>query len=610
MSEDRKPTYEELTELLAASTAARRRIAAETERIIAETELLAPETERIIDETEQLKAQLKSTNKVTLEAFCKLPLFIQDNSESTAHVNTLKEAEIKEVDLPLIDLPHTFWTSCYSAEYRSGRRSAQNEAHVEKFCGQLIDAVGDALVAIGYIDETNLPDVVPRVNVMDVIPDLTIVFGENRYLGATIEVKKHVKGQLRDIFGPNVAGQVFEQLYLSKLGLSGNSYGLISTYNSVRLVSTGSFKDDMKELNGFLDSIGATTSTKTSTPDTKLPASSERLNAISESISSVTNVTKLASGRTRVAAEIEKLDDVPYTIYAMKRADLPDKDDFKNKNEEAVVQNRQVIMTIATFLLLASRSVSAHPRDVSASPLQGPVRVINTRNVKNKKQNGDSSCSMEVVKLPRGIHFNSHPSTHQKFYAWSQLGVGSTGTCCLATVSSGAACVLKFFHHKLHNLQEEAEAERDNWKHIYEEEKWTFIKVYKVNGTVMMVMPYLRPPEDKKERDELLAGDEKSLLWEALKAFADKGKRHADLKWRHVGITIKENKKRKRMNAGETRKQVFLLDLGSVSHLEAKDANAWVANSFKAMKSRYCEQEGGVFGEASGQNTTKSNGAH
>jgi hypothetical protein len=233
---------------------------------------------------------------------------------------------------------------------------------------------------------------------------------------------------------------------------------------------------------------------------------------------------------------------------------------------------------------------------------------------------------MEVVKLPRGIHFNNHPNcSHRKFYAWSQLGIGSTGTCCLATVSSGAACVLKFFHHKLHNLQEEAEAERDNWKHIYEEEKWTFIKVYKVNGTVMMVMPYLRPPEDKKERDELLAGDKESLLWKALKAFADKGKKHDDLKWRHVGIAVKGstgtasgkspgNKKRKKGNgedAGEiVRKQVFLLDLGSVSPLEVKDANAWVANSFKAMKSRNCEQEGGVFGEASGQNTTKSNGAH
>jgi hypothetical protein len=60
--------------------------------------------------------------------------------------------------------------------------------------------------------------------------------------------KKHVNQQLEEIFGNIVTGQAFEQLYLSKLGLSTNSYGLISTYNSVPLVSTGDFKDDMRKL--------------------------------------------------------------------------------------------------------------------------------------------------------------------------------------------------------------------------------------------------------------------------------------------------------------------------------------------------------------------------
>ncbi len=142
-----------------------------------------------------------------------------------------------------------------------------------------------------------------------------------------------------------------------------------------------------------------------------------------------------------------------YTGYALKRADLAEEDDLKNENEAAVKQNREVIKTIATFLLLASRSVSAHPRDVSARPLRGPVRVINTSNIKNEEKNGDSSCSLEIVNLPRGILFNSHPTArHQKFHAWIQLGIVSTGTCCLATVSSGAACVLKFFHHELDNV--------------------------------------------------------------------------------------------------------------------------------------------------------------
>ena len=47
------------------------------------------------------------------------------------------------------------------------------------------------------------------------------------------------------------------------------------------------------------------------------------------------------------------------------------------------------------------------------------------------------------------------------------------------------------------------------------------------------------------------------------------------------------------VKATERVQQVFLLDLGSVSHLEAKDAEAWVAQSFEDMKSRNCEQEVG-----------------
>jgi hypothetical protein len=154
----------------------------------------------------------------------------------------------------------------------------------------------DALQVIGYFEGTNsVPGVVPQVNVMDVIPDLCITFGRNRYLGATIEIKQHVEGQLEDIFGSQVAGQAFEQLYLSKLGLDSESYGLISTYNYVLLVSTGDFKTGMKDLKTRLGAkdpkptqtdgggpdaesanSGGTTESRI-TPDVKLPAPVEEL---------------------------------------------------------------------------------------------------------------------------------------------------------------------------------------------------------------------------------------------------------------------------------------------------------------------------------------------
>jgi hypothetical protein len=207
---------------------------------------LASANKQLASANQQL---MEMTNKVTLEAFCQRYICIHDNSESTAHINKGKKGAEKEtIAVALIDLPPEFWTSYSGVEYIPGQCTAQNEAHVTIFFGQLVRAVVDALKSIGYLQETNSPDVVPQVNLMDVIPDLSIMFGGNRYLGATIEMKKHVKGQLEETFGNNGIGQAFEQLYLSKLGLSGNSYGFISTYNSVLLVSTGNLEDDMRKL--------------------------------------------------------------------------------------------------------------------------------------------------------------------------------------------------------------------------------------------------------------------------------------------------------------------------------------------------------------------------
>jgi hypothetical protein len=231
---------------------------------------------------------------------------------------------------------------------------------------------------------------------------------------------------------------------------------------------------------------------------------------------------------------------------------------------------------------------------VSQIPLKGPVRVIKVGTTKEGMENGDSSCSLNEVRLCGGIPFNHHPPPNSLvFYAWSQLGIGSTGTCCLATVASGAVCILKFFHPRLGDSAVRASKEKSKWNHIYEEENWTFIDVYDVNGTSMLVMPYLRAPEDKAARDLLLSGEKESPLWKVLKAFADKGMKHDDLKWRHVRIGRKgntgRNSKAGKGDIASTVEQVFLLDLGSVSDLEPIDALKWVKKSFEEMKEQNCE---------------------
>jgi hypothetical protein len=59
---------------------------------------------------------------------------------------------------------------------------------------------------------------------------------------------------LQQVFEPSGlgSGQAFVQLALCQLSLKGNSYGLISTFNAIRLLSTGDFKNDLDELRNRL----------------------------------------------------------------------------------------------------------------------------------------------------------------------------------------------------------------------------------------------------------------------------------------------------------------------------------------------------------------------
>ena len=246
---------------------------------------------------------------------------------------------------------------------------------------------------------------------------------------------------------------------------------------------------------------------------------------------------------------------------------------------------------MATYVLLTDWSARNGLRDVSQVPLKGPVRVFNITHT-------EGSCSFREISLERGILYNTHPTRDMdNLYAWSQIGSGTFGTCCLATTKSGNACVLKFFYGLYDDVVENAITEMSNWQYLYKDQNWAFISIHKMNRTCLLVMPYLHVPKDKEAREELLDGREQSLLWKGLTAFAKKERQHDDLKWQHVGFLMKEspaNSKRQKGNEGEkvanaenaavTVKEVILFDLGSVSDLAPEDAIQWVEKSFDMLK--------------------------
>jgi hypothetical protein len=276
---------------------------------------------------------------------------------------------------------------------------------------------------------------------------------------------------------------------------------------------------------------------------------------------------------TRIS-EIIDHGEMPREFYASPVCHLAKPDDADRREK-----NMAVIKLIATAFLLAMQSVNVPQRDVNATPFKGPARVFNL---------AQQSIYNASVELPTGIQYDLFPKlSHKIFYSFRQVGSGANAVCCLATASNGAACALKIFRKGGEAGKELAAVELKNWKSIYGDQQWKFVRNTNINDTWILVLPYFHVPRNREERDALTEGrDEESPLWKALDCMAKKGYAHNDLKWHHVGRLRICGKKQNREGEKKHEWRVFLFDLGDVLHLEPNKREEWVTKSFKELKNR------------------------
>jgi hypothetical protein len=441
-----------------------------------------------------------------------------------------------------------------------------------------------SLLSVNFILVTS-----SQVNLLDAIPDIGLFAGANRYLCGVIEVKKHVLKVIDNILNSESrgSGQAFEQLALCKMFLRGESYGMISTFNAARLLSTGNFKSDLAKVREKLANVNPShasvqqrsSDTVSYTPDRLGP----EIDFDEELDHDLTELLPQEEGQDPETAQ-----DMRRELYGFERVELGCYGDFE---ETIVEKNRKMLQTIANFVLLAANAVK-DTRKIGRI-LEGGSRVFDVEN---------GTFHLRKVTFDRGIDFNSLPCIEDtKFYVWSQLGTGSSGTCCLGTVRRevkegkshfyGALCVVKIYHTRLINSEDEtefssekAELEAANWGTVYADEKWDFVRAHVVHPFVLLIMPYFCVPNNPKERGKLLGlpgtKKEESLLWKGLQRFAAKGKKHCDLKWHHVGVF------RKKDSNGQVEKLVYLLDLESIEDLHPQDMESWVAKSYEELGSR------------------------
>jgi hypothetical protein len=374
-----------------------------------------------------------------------------------------------------------------------------------------------------------------------------------------------------------VAGQVFEQLMVTHIGLGGPAYGIHSTFNAVRLVSNVDFGGNHEDTVTVPVRAADANANAGNTPDRVLPLPLGALRSTpSELVTLARRTNKEAEQdgckQTRVS-EIIHHGQMPREFYASRVFHLPESDDADRREK-----NMAVIRLIATACLLAMQSVNAPRRDVNAIPFKGPARVFNL---------GQKTIHNSTVELPQGIQYDLLPNAkHKIFYSFRQVGDGANAVCCLATVSNGAACALKIFREGGEAGKELAAAEEQNWASIYADQRWRFVRHTNINDTWILVLPYFHVPCNREERHALMEGREESLLWKALDRMAQKGYAHSDLKWHHVGCLTIRRKKHSIEGKEKYEKMAFLFDLGNVGVLLPSERDEWVTESFKAFESR------------------------
>lgn len=146
------------------------------------------------------------------------------------------------------------------------------------------------------------------------------------------------------------------------------------------LVSTGDFESDMESLKTRLAAKGpkpthggaeAETANSGGTtesripPDAKLPASVDVLESMRVPIGSVSTVARdpsemTGTNRTQVIAAIQEPGDVPYTVYALDKADFASKSHFE-EDKVAAVEKRQESNPDHCCLSAAGRTISKCP---------------------------------------------------------------------------------------------------------------------------------------------------------------------------------------------------------------------------------------------------------
>eukprot|EP00980_Cylindrotheca_fusiformis_P019427 scaffold6707_cov114-Cylindrotheca_fusiformis.AAC.1 len=504
------------------------------------------------------------------------------------------------MQIPKVKLSTDFWGSRPKFEFP---RQINGEPGVNATLMNLLDCIIKALGLQSYIF------CMLDVPVMDTTLDASLSTDtKNKLLIGSIEGKKpaQTENEAKQIFGSGtqVAGEVFEQLFLTRIQNGCFSIGIISTLQSFQLIATEDISHRTLSAESAKEYFESQRQNHETTPD-KQKALVENTNPAESSVAKKPKVMGVGdpkeTGPTKngpVSVEVDKTKTPARKFFATEMLSFGEDED----------QNRQVFELLAAYVLLCVQTLKERPdAPLDVTKLHGVCCLIREVNV------SQGTFAFKQIKLPQGVLFDEQPSARERhFYVIRQLGFGQTGVCCFACSPSCAPCVIKFYRGD--GDFEEAKKEAECWRELYGKDLgFNFVKAYE-KPRVLLVLPYLRVPSNLKERKHLVEGEKDSLLYKALLQFANKGFIHKEMGWHHVGLIgsnpsplplktpptnpgrpakLKKNtmrtcvpKKRGQLDGTRPETAVFC-DLNG-AHVEPCNdetaRNTWVEESFKNMK--------------------------
>ena len=561
-----------------------------------------------------------TTHHPSFRELKKRKMTIPNETASTAHTDTGHHpAKYDRMEIPDYTLPETLLN--FRPMFR-GMTSHDSEPSVSASVNALVREIIYGL-KFEHIVDSQL-----EVPMMDTVPDVILKVIRNKLLAGTVEVKKDPKSasEREKIFGSDteVAGEVFEQLFLAQANLLGEkSVGLLTTYNSWQLVSTEELTrstdlEQQKTLDFFSKKKHNAEEPTPDRPQVAVRpreqvkgegeglAESFKIKATAKPTELPQEFSKEARNRVRKKQGKKPLKDPkPYKFGRVAERAREAEVERRYFASEVVDLgseggNEKVFKLIAVYVLLVLkcfRKFTESDEDI-ASTTKFRARVLH--------QTGKIFALTEIELIrPIDFHSNFHFLDTHKFYALKQLGYGSYGVCCLSINQDLVACVLKFLHRKAFKPDESppvvpdahgvasdkddaldsAKREAKRWKDIYE----LSAGVLKIHERVVIAMPYLEIPSNYADRVRLVEGGENSPLYRGLLYFCNRGFTHDEVLWHHIGVPV---------GCPKFANLCLLCDLGDGRirghKFTESEKSHWVQTRFDELRGRMGQGEAGA----------------